>query len=412
MDVQPITVPQSLAYVLNNAGDKSNVDFDYLLKTAMRESSLNPDAKAPSSSAVGLFQFLDTTWLQVMKEEGPRLGYQQYADAITKDTDGDYVVKDKKLRAEILKLREDPQVAADMAAAFTRVERRTICKPSSAACRARASSTSPTSSGRRAPRRCSTPGSRIPTRSPPSCFRQQAKANPQIFYDATATPGRSARSTRRSSPSTTLSRRRRCPRRPGVRHAAIGGDRRTAGGRRRHRSGRRGPSAITPKRYVVHGAVRDRTMPPAPTPLVGARSRRAAHRSEAAAAGGSPPRARRAHASRSRRIDAATADCRPRAARRSTVAGTGSAGSTAARRSAAQAPIAGCRRPTPPAAAVGSAYRPAPRLDCSGRNRHAARRGHRFRRPASRSHASNVAAASGRTARSSPSSCGSDGDGP
>ena len=120
MGVQPITVPQSLAYVLNNAGDKSGVDFDYLVKTAMRESSLNPDAKAPSSSAVGLFQFLDTTWLQVMKEEGPRLGYQKYADAITQTSDGDYTIKDKKLRAEVLKLREDPQVAADMAAAFTR----------------------------------------------------------------------------------------------------------------------------------------------------------------------------------------------------------------------------------------------------------------------------------------------------
>jgi len=119
MDVQPITVPQSLAYVLNTAGDKSNVDFDYLVKTAMRESSLNPEAKAPSSSAVGLFQFLDSTWLQVMKEEGPRLGYQKYADAISKDSSGDYVVKDKKLRTEILKLREDPQIAADMAAAFT-----------------------------------------------------------------------------------------------------------------------------------------------------------------------------------------------------------------------------------------------------------------------------------------------------
>jgi len=120
MGVQPITIPQSLAYVLNNAGDKSDVDFNYLLQTAQRESALNPTAKAPSSSAVGLFQFLDSTWLQVMKEEGPRLGYQHYADAITQDKDGDYVIKDKKLRAEVLKLREDPQVAADMAAAFTR----------------------------------------------------------------------------------------------------------------------------------------------------------------------------------------------------------------------------------------------------------------------------------------------------
>ncbi len=119
MGVSPIAVPQGLAYVLNSAGDKSNVDFDYLLQTAMRESSLNPEAKAPSSSAVGLFQFLESTWLQVMKEQGPRLGYQTYADAISVDSDGDYVVRNKAMRQEILALREDPHVAADMAAAFT-----------------------------------------------------------------------------------------------------------------------------------------------------------------------------------------------------------------------------------------------------------------------------------------------------
>jgi hypothetical protein len=119
MGVSPIAVPQGLAYVLNSAGDKSNVDFDYLLQTAIRESSLKPDAKASTSSAVGLFQFLDSTWLQVMKEQGPRLGYQTYADAISVDKDGDYVIRDKAMRQEVLALREDPQIAADMAAAFT-----------------------------------------------------------------------------------------------------------------------------------------------------------------------------------------------------------------------------------------------------------------------------------------------------
>jgi hypothetical protein len=54
-----------------------------------------------------------------MKEQGPRLGYEEYADAITTDRDGDYVIRDKPLRKEILALREDPQIAADMAAAFT-----------------------------------------------------------------------------------------------------------------------------------------------------------------------------------------------------------------------------------------------------------------------------------------------------
>ncbi|MEO8684321.1 MAG: transglycosylase SLT domain-containing protein [Devosia sp.] len=119
MGVQPIAVPQTLAYMLTSAGDRNGVDFDYLLQTAMRESSLNPQARAQSSSAVGLFQFLESTWLQVMKEQGPRLGYQQYADAIQKTGDG-YQVADPQVKAQILKLREDPQIAADLAAAFTK----------------------------------------------------------------------------------------------------------------------------------------------------------------------------------------------------------------------------------------------------------------------------------------------------
>lgn len=120
MGVQPISVPQSLAYVLTSAGDRNGVDFDYLLQTALRESSLNPQAKAQTSSAVGLFQFLEGTWLQVMKEEGPRLGYGDYANAITRTAGGDYVVADPATKAAILKLREDPKIAADLAAAFTR----------------------------------------------------------------------------------------------------------------------------------------------------------------------------------------------------------------------------------------------------------------------------------------------------
>jgi hypothetical protein len=120
MGVQPISVPQSLAYVLTAAGDRNGVDFDYLLQTAMRESSLNPQAKAQTSSAVGLFQFLESTWLQVLKQEGPRLGYGDIAADITRTADGDYVVADPQRKAEILKLREDPQMAADLAAAFTK----------------------------------------------------------------------------------------------------------------------------------------------------------------------------------------------------------------------------------------------------------------------------------------------------
>ena len=120
MGVQPIAIPPSLQYVLTSAGDRNGVDFGYLLQTAIRESSLDPTAKASTSTATGLFQFLESTWLQVMKEQGPRLGYQQYAQAIEKTADGRYDIADRAKKAEILKLRENPQIAADLAAAFTK----------------------------------------------------------------------------------------------------------------------------------------------------------------------------------------------------------------------------------------------------------------------------------------------------
>lgn len=182
MGVQPISVPQSLAYVLNSAGTKSGVDFDYLLQTAIRESSLNPTAKASTSSATGLFQFLESTWLQVMKDEGPRLGYQNYADAITETRDGDFVIKDPKLKAEVLKLREDPQIAADLAAAFTR---------NNGAYLHEKFGRMPSAGelyiahflGPKGAEKMFTAGLADPDQIASKLFPKQAKANPSIFYD-------------------------------------------------------------------------------------------------------------------------------------------------------------------------------------------------------------------------------------
>lgn len=182
MGVQPISVPPGLAHVLNTAGERNGVDFDYLLQTAIRESSLNPSAKAQSSSATGLFQFIESTWLEVMKSDGPRLGYQKYADAITVDSDGDYVVADKSLRQEILKLREEPQVAADLAAAFTRnngdyLHQRFGRMPSAGELYIAHFL------GARGAEKMFVAGLSDPDQIASKLFPKQAKANPSIFYD-------------------------------------------------------------------------------------------------------------------------------------------------------------------------------------------------------------------------------------
>lgn len=104
---------------IREGAQTSGVGFDYLLATAQRESSLNPSAKASTSTATGLFQFIEQTWLGVMKNAGPRLGLSSYADAITAGADGRYSVADPAARQAILDLRRDPKVSAAMAGALT-----------------------------------------------------------------------------------------------------------------------------------------------------------------------------------------------------------------------------------------------------------------------------------------------------
>jgi hypothetical protein len=104
---------------IRQASQATGTSFNYLLATAQVESGLNPQAGASTSSARGLFQFIDQTWLATMKQSGPGLGYGRYADAITKTASGHYTVKDPALRSQILKLRNDPTANAVMAGAFT-----------------------------------------------------------------------------------------------------------------------------------------------------------------------------------------------------------------------------------------------------------------------------------------------------
>ncbi len=105
---------------LQNASQRTGVGFDYLMRTAMQESSLRPDAQASTSSATGLFQFIESTWLRTVKLEGERFGLGDAARAIEPAGQGRYTVRDSQVRQQILDLRNDPEIAALMAGALTR----------------------------------------------------------------------------------------------------------------------------------------------------------------------------------------------------------------------------------------------------------------------------------------------------
>ena len=73
-------ISDRIGQAFDAASSTTGTSFEYLLKTAQRESALNPSAKAKSSTATGLFQFIESTWLETMKQAGPSLGYAEYAD--------------------------------------------------------------------------------------------------------------------------------------------------------------------------------------------------------------------------------------------------------------------------------------------------------------------------------------------
>ncbi|CAN7367391.1 transglycosylase SLT domain-containing protein [Bradyrhizobium sp. LjRoot220] len=108
-----------IAGSIKQAASTSGASFEYLLTTAKMESNFNPKAAATTSSARGLFQFIDQTWLGTVKEAGSQLGYGKYADAITRNPSGSYSVSDPAARSAIMKLRDDPDAASSMAGVLT-----------------------------------------------------------------------------------------------------------------------------------------------------------------------------------------------------------------------------------------------------------------------------------------------------
>lgn len=104
---------------IQSASKATGVDFGFLMGTARRESGYNPGARAPTSSAAGLFQFVEQTWLSTLKRHGAKYGYARYADLIQQGADGRYRVRGEEARKAVMNLRLDPHAASLMAGELT-----------------------------------------------------------------------------------------------------------------------------------------------------------------------------------------------------------------------------------------------------------------------------------------------------
>jgi peptidoglycan hydrolase-like protein with peptidoglycan-binding domain len=98
---------------------RTGVDFTFLMELARVESNFNPAARAPRSSATGLFQFKDQAWLEAIRTFGAEYGLKDDAERVKPIDDEDHepqpIVRDP-LQLEVLALRLNPRLSTLMAA--------------------------------------------------------------------------------------------------------------------------------------------------------------------------------------------------------------------------------------------------------------------------------------------------------
>ena len=110
----PVRVGSAIVEHVVEAAKIADMDPALLMAIADKESSFAPKAKASTSSASGLFQFVAATWFKALRSFGWRHGHEQEAKAIQGDDKETRVAPQK--RAELLRLRNDPYLSAVLAA--------------------------------------------------------------------------------------------------------------------------------------------------------------------------------------------------------------------------------------------------------------------------------------------------------
>lgn len=107
---------QDVIKAVQKASSRTGVDFAFLMEKASTESNFNPTAKSKSSSARGLYQFLEETWLNLVKKHGDKYGLGDMADKIEIKGGRACCSSD---REKILALRNNPEISALMAGEFS-----------------------------------------------------------------------------------------------------------------------------------------------------------------------------------------------------------------------------------------------------------------------------------------------------
>ncbi|WP_019905452.1 transglycosylase SLT domain-containing protein [Methylobacterium sp. 77] len=115
LEFGPMKIRRHLVQKIVRAAQAVQTDPVLLMAVADKESSFITEVQAKTSSATGLFQFIERTWLGVVRDFGPKYGLTQEAALVVSGDNGKPSITDAAERTRILELRRDPYLAALMA---------------------------------------------------------------------------------------------------------------------------------------------------------------------------------------------------------------------------------------------------------------------------------------------------------
>ncbi|NEU10980.1 transglycosylase SLT domain-containing protein [Methylobacterium sp. BTF04] len=115
LEFGPMKIRRHLVQKIVRAAQAVQTDPVLLMAVADKESSFITEVQAKTSSATGLFQFIERTWLGVLRDFGPKYGMAQDAALVVTGDNGRPMVADPAERARILELRRDPYLSALLA---------------------------------------------------------------------------------------------------------------------------------------------------------------------------------------------------------------------------------------------------------------------------------------------------------
>ncbi|TDG16598.1 hypothetical protein E2C05_29075, partial [Paracraurococcus ruber] len=108
---------QVVAAALGQASRATGIDPLLLVALAWQESRFDPRARNGRSTARGLMQFTQATWLEVVRDFGPRHGLAPTAAQLRTDWQtGTIGTRNGRQMRQVLALRDNPRYAAVLAA--------------------------------------------------------------------------------------------------------------------------------------------------------------------------------------------------------------------------------------------------------------------------------------------------------